>query len=129
MEAELKEPELIKIAANYILNFVAGERKKNSAWLPTPEIIVSVVRKKLPSPQARSSILSGVIAEVSSDAGFLEKIVEQIINDHIKSVSDYRAGKEAALQFLVGQGMRLSKGAANPAVLRDLLVAKINTGK
>ncbi len=125
VEVELKEPELIKVAANYILNFVAGERKKNSTWLPEPEIIVAVVKNKLPSPQARSSILSGVMAAVASDTGTLEKIIDQVIADNPKSVADYRAGKDAALQFLVGQGMKLSKGAANPGVLRELLISKL----
>ena len=126
VEAELKEPELVKVAANYILNFVAGERKKNPAWLPKTEIVAAVVKNKLPSPQARSSILGGVIAAVASDSGELEKIIDQVIAANPKSVEDYQAGKAVALQFLVGQGMKLSKGAANPAVLQKLLSAKLS---
>lgn len=55
-----------------------------------------------------------------SDAGELEEIVTGIIKDNEKVVADYRAGKQVALQFLVGQGMKATKGAANPEVLRRL---------
>jgi len=56
-----------------------------------------------------------------SDDGQLSAIVEQVISEHAGVVEEYRSGKEQALQFLVGQGMKISKGAANPAVLRDAL--------
>jgi aspartyl-tRNA(Asn)/glutamyl-tRNA(Gln) amidotransferase subunit B len=36
--------------------------------------------------------------------------------------ADYKAGKDAALQFLVGQGMKESKGSANPGVIRSLFI-------
>ena len=53
------------------------------------------------------------LAQVS-DAGALEALVDQAIAENPKSVEDYRGGKKAALQFLVGQVMRLSQGKANP---------------
>ncbi len=56
-----------------------------------------------------------------SDEGRLGEIVAQILRENEKVVADYRAGKQAAIQFLVGQGMRLSKGSANPQVLEDIL--------
>lgn len=60
-----------------------------------------------------------------SDTGALEAIVDQIIADNQKVVEEFKAGKEASLQFLIGQGMKLSKGAANPQVLKDIFIAKI----
>ena len=45
--------------------------------------------------------------------------------DHPKSVEDYRQGKAAAAQFLVGQVMRLSKGKANPALVGEILERKL----
>ena len=44
------------------------------------------------------------------DEGELAKIVDQVIGENVKVVADYKAGKSASLQFLVGQGMKLSKG-------------------
>ncbi len=58
--------------------------------------------------------------EQKSDEGELKTIIEKIISDNPKVVADYKAGKEAALMFLVGQGMKASKGAANPEVLKGL---------
>ena len=45
--------------------------------------------------------------------------------ENAKSVLDYKAGKAAALQFLVGQVMRQSKGKANPAMVQELLKKKL----
>ncbi|MFZ1736173.1 MAG: hypothetical protein WAU31_04530, partial [Candidatus Moraniibacteriota bacterium] len=42
-----------------------------------------------------------------------------------KSVADYSNGKENALQFLVGQVMKLSKGKANPEMAREMLLKKL----
>lgn len=60
-----------------------------------------------------------------SDSGQLTAMVEQVLSVHADAVEEYRAGKEQALQFLVGQGMRISKGAANPSALRDAISAAI----
>jgi aspartyl-tRNA(Asn)/glutamyl-tRNA(Gln) amidotransferase subunit B len=57
-----------------------------------------------------------------SDLGELEKIAEQIIIDNPKVVADYKAGKEVALMSLVGQGMKVSKGSANPQILKEVFL-------
>jgi Asp-tRNA(Asn)/Glu-tRNA(Gln) amidotransferase B subunit len=50
----------------------------------------------------------------------------KIIAAHPQSVADYKAGKAAALQFLVGQGMKESKGSANPVILREMFLKLLN---
>jgi aspartyl-tRNA(Asn)/glutamyl-tRNA(Gln) amidotransferase subunit B len=60
-----------------------------------------------------------------ADTGALEAIVTAVIAEHPKVVDEVRAGKETALQFLVGQGMRRSKGKANPQQLIQLLKQKL----
>jgi aspartyl-tRNA(Asn)/glutamyl-tRNA(Gln) amidotransferase subunit B len=55
-----------------------------------------------------------------SDMGDLEGIVENIISSHLAVAEDFRGGNEKVLQFLVGQGMKESKGSANPKILADL---------
>jgi aspartyl-tRNA(Asn)/glutamyl-tRNA(Gln) amidotransferase subunit B len=57
-----------------------------------------------------------------SDLGELEKIASQIIMDNPKVVADYKAGKEVALMSLVGQGMKVTKGSANPQVLKEVFL-------
>jgi aspartyl-tRNA(Asn)/glutamyl-tRNA(Gln) amidotransferase subunit B len=64
------------------------------------------------------------LAQVS-DTGALDAFVEQAIAGNPKSVADYRAGKQPAFEFLVGQVMRFSKGKANPQRARELLKAKL----
>ena len=65
------------------------------------------------------------LAQVS-DSGELEGMVEQVIAGNPKSVEDYRGGKKAALQFLMGQVMRLSQGKANPKMVMDLLKSSLD---
>jgi len=56
-----------------------------------------------------------------SDTSELERLARQAIDGNAKSAADYRAGKEAALKYLIGQVMRLSHGKANPQIVQELL--------
>jgi aspartyl-tRNA(Asn)/glutamyl-tRNA(Gln) amidotransferase subunit B len=55
----------------------------------------------------------------------LTGIVKNVISANEKAVSDYRAGKEASLNSLLGQVMRETKGRANPQVAKDLIVSEL----
>ncbi|MDB5962375.1 MAG: Asp-tRNA(Asn)/Glu-tRNA(Gln) amidotransferase GatCAB subunit, partial [Massilia sp.] len=61
-----------------------------------------------------------------SDSGALEAIVDEVLAANAKSVEQYRAGKEAAINALIGQAMKASKGKANPAQLTELLKKKLS---
>jgi aspartyl-tRNA(Asn)/glutamyl-tRNA(Gln) amidotransferase subunit B len=63
-----------------------------------------------------------------SDTGALEAIVNEVLANNEKSVEQYRAGKEAAINALIGQAMKASKGKANPAQLTELLKKKLAEG-
>ncbi len=56
-----------------------------------------------------------------SDIAALQTTIDEIVAEQAAIVAEYKAGKEAALQFLVGQGMKKTKGAANPAMLKEML--------
>ena len=56
-----------------------------------------------------------------SDAGDLEDIARHIVKENPKAVEDYKKGKEASLQFLVGQVMKESRGKANPKMVREII--------
>jgi len=60
-----------------------------------------------------------------SDEGALLKIVEQVIKGNPEVVMQYKGGKKESLQFLIGQAMKLSKGAGNPKVLGELLEQRL----
>ncbi len=55
----------------------------------------------------------------------LNNIIEEVIDNNQQSIIDYKAGKEKALKYLVGQVMNLTKGAANPLTVNDVLLQKI----
>ncbi|WP_297209189.1 Asp-tRNA(Asn)/Glu-tRNA(Gln) amidotransferase subunit GatB [uncultured Flavonifractor sp.] len=59
--------------------------------------------------------------EQVSDAGLVAEAVEQVLAANEKSVADYKAGKEKAFGFLVGQVMRRLKGQASPAMVNQVL--------
>jgi len=60
-----------------------------------------------------------------SDAGALEKVVDEVLAQNAKQVEDYRAGKEKAFNSLVGQVMKATQGKANPAQVNDILRRKL----
>lgn len=60
-----------------------------------------------------------------SDTQELEKIVSEVINSNAQPVADFRAGKETALKFLVGQVMRATRGQANPQLVNEVLRKKL----
>lgn len=68
----------------------------------------------------------GLLQNTSSET--LLPMVKEIIASNMKVVEEYKAGKETSLQFLVGQGMKLSKGSANPKILLELIKKSINEG-
>jgi aspartyl-tRNA(Asn)/glutamyl-tRNA(Gln) amidotransferase subunit B len=127
LEKKISNPEELKVATNLLLNDIAGQLKKDPTWkIPSAEFIYPIVTHYMSgafsSAQVKSSILTGVTAEVT-DASMLPKIAQKVIDANPGPVADFKAGKEAAVQFLVGQGMKESKGSANPAQLREAIIA------
>lgn len=61
-----------------------------------------------------------------SDEGALLKVVDEAINNNPQSVEDFKAGKQKAVGFLVGQIMKATKGQANPQMVNKLLVEELN---
>ncbi|MEG2348226.1 MAG: Asp-tRNA(Asn)/Glu-tRNA(Gln) amidotransferase subunit GatB [Clostridia bacterium] len=61
-----------------------------------------------------------------SDEGAMEEIVQKILDANTQSISDYKAGKDKAIGFLVGQIMKETKGKANPQFINKLLLKKLN---
>ncbi len=129
----LKDKKLIQLAANYIINDGADDTISPAAFA---ELITMINRGELSSRGAKDVLALMLqkggsrpveIAEKlgllqQSDEVVLEKIIKKVIDDNPKVVAEYKAGKTVALEFLVGQGMKISKGSANPATLRQLFV-------
>lgn len=61
-----------------------------------------------------------------SDEGALRTAVEEALNNNPQSIEDFKAGKQKAIGFLVGQIMKATKGQANPQLVNKILVEEIN---
>ena len=61
-----------------------------------------------------------------SDEGAIKAIVEKVVEANPQSIIDYKAGKDRAIGFLVGQIMKETKGKANPQIVNKLLLEIIN---
>jgi len=60
-----------------------------------------------------------------SDKSELEKYADQVIDQNPEQAADYRNGKEKLLGFFVGQTMKLTKGKANPAFIKEIIEKKL----
>jgi aspartyl-tRNA(Asn)/glutamyl-tRNA(Gln) amidotransferase subunit B len=135
------DAELVSLAANYFVSDLKGLAAKSDGMFGnvTTESFVELVRMAhagdLSSRGAKDTLLKlfeegGSAKEVAqkngllqvSDAAALQKAVDEVIEGNPGPVGEYKAGKEASLQFLLGQAMKAMKGAGNPQVLRELLV-------
>jgi aspartyl-tRNA(Asn)/glutamyl-tRNA(Gln) amidotransferase subunit B len=75
---------------------------------------------KLPAAIVKEKGLAQV-----SDTGAIEKFCDEVIAANPGPANDFRSGKAAALNFLKGQVMKLSKGKANPALAGEILEKKL----
>jgi len=68
------------------------------------------------------------LAKTAGDDGALAAAVKDAIQENPKAVEDYKAGKNGAINFLVGQVMKKTRGRADPGELNRLVVAALNDG-
>lgn len=61
-----------------------------------------------------------------SDEGAIKEVVLKILENNPQSIADYKAGKDKALGFLVGQAMKETKGKANPAMLNQMFKEELS---
>jgi len=138
----LTEKEEYTLAANYITTDLLGliSRQdyvgKKVVEMNTSEFaeLIQMLEKDTISSRGAKDILAiwvkeggkpSVLAEtfkliqISSDSD-LKELVQKIINENTGVVDEYKNGKEASLQFLIGQAMKLTKGAANPTKLQSI---------
>ena len=130
-----------KITANYLTSDVMQYIEKYKETLferITPEVMIEIIQllkdKKISSRGAKDIIAiviqdGGTPKEIAkrkllfqeSDEGVLKDILEKVLKSNVPVVNEYKAGKEQALQFLVGQAMKETKGSANPEKVQSLL--------
>ena len=146
-EAAVKLGAQPKIASNWIMTDVLrllGQTEKEISETPlTAEAFAGILRlvddKTINMPVAKELLVEiyekgGDPAEIVksrglaqvSDTGAIEGFAREAIAANPKVADEYKAGKKPALQFLVGQVMKMSKGKANPKLAADALEAIVN---
>lgn len=137
---EGKDAAFAQLASNYLSSDIIGILKKDpEAHLPKQEhfieLIAMVVNGEVTSRGAKDILAvivknlearpqeiakkEGLLQENNEDA--LKPIIAQVIAENEKIAADYKAGKEAALQALLGMIMKATKGSANPTLATKLL--------
>ena len=61
-----------------------------------------------------------------SDTGTITPLIDAVLSENPQSILDYHAGKDRAFNFLVGQIMKRTQGAASPDVVKELLLTRIS---
>jgi aspartyl-tRNA(Asn)/glutamyl-tRNA(Gln) amidotransferase subunit B len=89
------------------------------------KIAKDVFEKMVRSGETAEAIVRREGLTQVADEDALGAAVDAVLIAHAKVVDDYKAGKKAALGFLVGQVMRATQGKANPGVVNRLLMEKL----
>jgi aspartyl-tRNA(Asn)/glutamyl-tRNA(Gln) amidotransferase subunit B len=145
-EVKAEEAKLIKLAANYFVSELQKHLVKNNQQISDVKIsaenyaeLIGLLADGIINSSAGQIVLEEMYATGGDpsqiieaknlaqmdDSGELEKIVAEVLAKNQKSVDDFKAGKQNALQFLMGQVMSASKGKANPKMVIDSLKNKL----
>lgn len=89
-------------------------------------IAKKVLEELFENPKMPSKIIEEKGWVQISDEGAIKEVVLKIIETNPQSVADFKAGKDKALGFLVGQAMKETKGKANPQLLNKLFLEELN---
>ncbi len=140
---------LVALAANYIVSDLAGIYAKQGSDGYTKLDSAAFARlirladsEALSSRGAKDTLL--ILVEHGGDPEIIAKehgliqmhdtealrsAVKGVLKEEVKAVGEYRAGKEAALQYLLGKSMKATGGAGNPAILKDLIIETLRSGE
>ncbi len=122
------ESSIDKIPANSFAELIALAASKEISSSGAKSLLNTLLNEASAFKDGGGSVKSlaekhGLIQK--SDAGDLIPAIEKVITDNAQVVSDYKGGKTASLQYLIGQAMKATKGAGNPEVVKKLLIEKI----
>jgi len=145
-----KDADTIRTAANYLITDVAGWYAKQNtseedeyAGITGEQIVTLAHMAKDGSLSSRGvkDTLAVLLSEGGdpktiatergfvqvSDTGALKTAIEEVLKEHAAIADEYRAGKETAIRFLIGQAMKRTKGAGNPTVIQEMLIEALKS--
>ena len=120
-EKEL-EPDFIPFTAEQLAKMVELIDKGTIS----SAIAKKVVEELFENPKNPEEIIKEKGWIQISDEGAIKEVVTKILEANPGSIADYKAGKDRALGFLVGQAMKETKGKANPQMLNKLFLEELN---
>ncbi|MBA3723775.1 MAG: Asp-tRNA(Asn)/Glu-tRNA(Gln) amidotransferase subunit GatB [Candidatus Levybacteria bacterium] len=109
-EEAVKEGQEQKLNPKDIANFIINKKTDTSTTTP-----LALVKQITASKQT-----------VAVDEKELAKIIEEVITENEKAVTDYKAGKEASLMFLLGQVMKKLARKADTNLIKDTLKKRLS---
>ncbi len=130
--------ERAKLIANYLTGDITAQYKKGEK-LALNEMALFEISEMLLNGEISSHGAKKILAHLTVKGGaprlYAEKhsllqdsneksmkdLAQEIIKEYPDAVKEYKKGKEESIQFLIGQGMKKSKGQANPSVLKKAL--------
>ena len=112
------EPNQIPFEAKHLANLVSLIDKGTIS----SKIAKDVLEEMFKNPREPEEIIKEKGWIQISDEEEIKKIVHEILEANPQSIADYKAGKDRALGFLVGQAMKATKGKANPQMLNKLFI-------
>lgn len=142
----LHEAADINLASNYLTSDVLGILSKTTAsdigegvGKLRPEHLIELVRMirdgKLSSRGAKDTLsilvreggdIDSITKEQNliqdSSVSVLKDVARRVLQEHPSVVADYKEGKTEVLQYLVGQGMKATRGSGNPKMLQELFI-------
>lgn len=89
-------------------------------------IAKKVLEEMFENPEKPSKIIEAKGWIQISDEGAIKEVVMQVLEANPQSIADFKAGKDRALGFLVGQAMKATKGKANPQMLNKMFLEELN---
>lgn len=116
------EIESLDVTPSQLGELIKLQADKTVSSTGAKDVFAAMVEEGGGDPKAVAEKL-GVVQ--TSDTGAIEAFVDQAIEANPGPAEEFRGGKENALQFLVGQVMRFSKGQANPQMASEMLRQKL----
>ena len=116
------EPEEIPFTAEELAEMVTLINKGTIS----SSIGKKVLDELFENPKSPSKIIEEKGWVQISDEGAIKEVVLKVLAENAQSVADYKAGKDRALGFLVGQAMKQTKGKANPKMLNEMFLSELN---
>ena len=89
-------------------------------------IAKKVLEELFENPKMPSKIIEEKGWVQISDEGAIKEVVMKVLENNPQSIADYKAGKDKALGFLVGQAMKETRGKANPQMLNKMFLDELN---